>query len=283
MQASWIGCSLCDYLEEVSPINNSKPIVLVTGGSRGIGAELALKFSQSGHDVAILARSEPELEVAAAKIKAQTGREIVCIACDATKPEALAKIDAELAARGFYLDILVNNAGVGLGGPFNGHAPEDLEALIAINVAAPSRLMLHALPGMMARGRGGILNIASLGGYAPGPNQAAYYASKSYIISLSEAVAAEVIESGVRVAVVVPGPVNTTFHASMAADTAFYRYLIPAMSPERVAGAAYRGYMRGQRVIVPGLFNPFLFLFLKILPHPISVPIVGWLLKPRNR
>lgn len=261
----------------------AKPIVLVTGGSRGIGEELALKFSQSGHDVAILARSARGLEASAARIKTQTGRAIVCIACDVSDPVTPAKIDAELLARGFYLDILVNNAGVGLGGAFIGHSSADLEALIAINVAAPSRLMSHALPAMVARGRGGILNVASLGGYAPGPYQAAYYASKCYIIALTEAVAAEAIGSGVRVAVVAPGPVNTTFHASMGADSAFYRYVIPPMSAARVAGAAYRGFMRGQRVIVPGLLNKVLLLFLKIFPHPMSVPIVGWLLKPRDR
>lgn len=260
---------------------DTKPIVVVTGGSRGIGAELALKFSQSGHDVAILARSAPDLAAAAARITAQTGREVICIVCDAAALEAPAKIDAELASRGFYLDVLVNNAGIGLGGPFIGHAPGDLDALTAINVAAPSRLMLHVLAGMVARGRGGILNVASLGGYAPGPYQAAYYASKAYIISLTEAVAAEVAGSGVRIAVVAPGPVNTAFHASMGAETAFYRTLVPAMQPARVAGAAYRGFMRGQRVIVPGLFNRVLFLCLRILPHPVSVAIVGWLLKPR--
>ena len=266
-----------------APRQNSNPIVLVTGGSRGIGEALAMQFSQSGHDVAILARSASEIKASAAKIKTQTGREIVCIAGDVSDPEALGKIDAELAARGCYLDILVNNAGVGLGGPFVSHSLAEVDALISINVAAASRLMLHALPAMMARGRGGILNIASLGGYAPGPYQAAYYASKSYIISLTEAVAAEASGSGVRVAVVVPGPVNTTFHASMGADTAFYRYVIPAMSPARVAGAAYLGFMGGQRVIVPGLSNQFLLFFLKILPHPLSVAIVGWLLKPRDR
>lgn len=264
------------------PLRDAKPIVLVTGGSRGIGAALALKFSQSGHDVAILARSGPELQAAADRISAQTERDIIYIVCDAAGLEAPAKIEAELAARGFYLDVLVNNAAIGLGGPFIGHSPEDLDALTSLNVAAPARLMLHALPVMVARGRGGVLNIASLGGYSPGPYQAAYYASKAYIISLTEAVAAEVVGSGVRIAVVAPGPVNTAFHASMGAETAFYRTLVPAMSPARIAGAAYRGFMRGQRVIVPGLFNRFLLLFLKILPHPVSVAMVGWLLKPRN-
>ena len=261
----------------------AKPIVLVTGGSRGIGAALALQFSRAGHEVAILARSAPDLEAAAARIEAQTKRQIVCIVADVTDPQAPAKIDAALAARGFYLDVLVNNAGAGLSGPFTGHSPAGIDNLVSVNVAAPARLMAHALQAMTARRRGGILNVASLGGYAPGPYQAAYYASKAYMISLTEAVASETAGSGIRIAVVAPGPVNTTFHASMGAEAALYRTLIPPMSPARVAGAAYRGFMRGQRVIVPGLINRGLLVFLKILPHPVSVPIVGWLLKPRDR
>ena len=107
---------------------------------------------------------------------------------------------------------------------------------------------------MKARGAGGILNVASLGGYAPGPYQAAYYASKAYVLSLTEALAAEAAGSGVRICVVAPGPVETRFHAKMGGEGAFYRSFIRAQTPKAVAASAYRGFMLGRRVVVPGLF-----------------------------
>ncbi len=144
---------------------------------------------------------------------------------DVTTPDAVAKIEAALAAHGAYADVLVNNAGMGLAGPFHAHPPDDVLRLIDLNVRALSHLTRHFLPGMRVRGRGGILNVASLGGYAPGPNQAVYYASKAYVLSLTEAIAAETAGEGVRVCALAPGPVNTMFHARMGAENAFYRLL----------------------------------------------------------
>jgi short-subunit dehydrogenase len=135
---------------------------------------------------------------------------------------------------------------------------------------------------MRARKTGGILNIASLGGYAPGPYQATYYASKAYLISLSEAVAAEVRHDGVRVTVVAPGPVDTDFHAKMNAESAIYRRLLPSSSPESVARWAVQGFELGLKVVVPGAFNLLGAVTLRLLPHVVLVPIMAWLLKPRR-
>jgi hypothetical protein len=143
--------------------------------------------------------------------------------------------------------------------------------------------MRHFLPAMRVRGEGGVLNVASLGGYMPGPYQALYYASKSAVISLSEAVAAEVSGTGVRVTVLAPGPSPTGFHAAMGAEGALYRRLLPAMTPERIARSAFRGFMLGRRVIVPGVFNTALAWLVRVLPHPLTVPIVAWLLDPSGR
>ena len=126
--------------------------------------------------------------------------------------------------------MLVNNAGTGLAGPFLTDAPDDLSHLNAVNIDGLTRLTRAALPDMIARQRGGILNMASLGAYVPGPNQAAYYASKSYVLSLTEALASEVSGQGVRVAAMAPGPVNTTFHRDMGAEASFYRLLLPSLT-----------------------------------------------------
>jgi short-subunit dehydrogenase len=202
------------------------------------------------------------------------------IIADVTAPDAPQVIDRALAARSHYLDCLVNNAGLGLSGSFHADTAPAIEQLLAVNVCALTRLMHHALGQMRARGRGGILNVASLGGYVPGPNQAAYYASKAYVISLTEAVAHEVRGEGVRIAVVAPGPVETGFHHAMGAESSLYRILVPSLAPERVARSAYRGFAMGRRVIVPGLLPSMASWLVRILPHPLTVPIVGALLAP---
>ena len=135
---------------------------------------------------------------------------------------------------------------------------------------------------MRARGRGGILNLASLGGYAPGPYQAAYYASKAYVMSLSEALAAETAGEGVRVCVLAPGPVATPFHERMQGESGLYLRLLPVSNPDSVARAGYLAFALGWRVVVPGLVAPILALAMRLTPHRILVPIVGWLLKPRE-
>jgi short-subunit dehydrogenase len=257
-----------------------RPMVVVTGGSEGIGYALARRFAAAGNDVMLVARRAEPLERAAAAIRAELRVEAVAVPTDLTAPDAVAAIDGALANARAYADVLVNSAGIGLAGPFHGQAPEDVMRLVDLNVRALTGLTRHYLPGMRQRGRGGILNLASLGGYTPGPYQAAYYASKAYVISLSEAIAAETAGEGVRVCALAPGPVLTAWHERAGAGNALYRYVLP-MSAASVARAGYLGYTLGLRVVIPGLVSPFLALALRIAPHAIMVPVVRWLLKPR--
>jgi uncharacterized protein len=257
-----------------------RPMVVVTGGSEGIGYELAQRFARDGHHVMLVARRAEPLQDAADRIRAALKVEAVAVPADVTAPGAIDAIDAALAARGAYADVLVNSAGIGLAGPFHANSPDDLARLIDLNVRALTQLTRHYLPGMRLRGRGGVLNLASLGGYTPGPYQAAYYASKAYVISLTEAIAVETAGEGVRVCALAPGPVKTAWHDRAGAGNALYRYLLPA-SASAVARAGYLGYLLGLRVVVPGLLNPFLALALKFMPHRIMVPIMAWLLEPR--
>lgn len=259
-------------------VEGLQPAVVITGGSRGIGLAFAKIFLEWKHTVLIIARDPAELANAAKTLQTANGR-LFTLACDVTATTALTEIDAALARNGCYLDVLVNNAAIGLSGPLDGHPPEQLERLVALNIAALTRLVRHALPDMIARGDGGILNIASVGGAVPGPNQAAYYASKAYVISLTEALASENSGRGVRISVVTPGPVATQFHAAMNADAARYRLLLPELSAEHIARTGYRGFTLGQRVIIPGLLYRLFYGALRVLPHPISVPLTGWLLK----
>jgi hypothetical protein len=260
-----------------------RPMTVVTGGSEGIGLALARRFAAAGHDLILVARGPELLAQAADRIRAEFKVEAVAVPADITSPDAIPAIEAALAAHRGYADVLINDAGMGLAGPFHEHPPGKVMQLIDLNVRALTQLCRHFLPGMRVRGRGGILNLASIGSYAPGPNQAVYYASKAYVLSFSEALAAESAGCGVRVTALAPGPVNTAFHARMGAERAFYRALVAPASPDSIARAGYRGFALGLRVVVPGLINPFLALAMRVLPHRIVIPIIGWLLQPRGR
>jgi short-subunit dehydrogenase len=264
----------------VASFSGLQPMVVVTGGSEGIGYELARRFAAAGNHVMLVARRSEPLQRAAADIRAAFGVEAVAVPADVTAADAAATIDRALAEHGAYADVLVNSAGIGLAGAFHAQAPDELMRLIDLNVRALTSLTRHYLEGMRWRGRGGVVNVASIGGFTPGPYQAAYYASKAYVISLTEAIAAETAGEGVRVCALAPGPVKTAWHDRAHAGAAFYRYLLP-MSAASVARAGHLGYTLGLRVVVPGLVSPFLALVLRIMPHTITVPIVRWLLKPR--
>jgi len=274
----WISRAAAPEPEAVAAAARSRPTVVVTGGSSGIGLELARAFARSGRDVLLVARNAERLDRAARSLRDSASPEVDTLILDVGTEAAPRLLLDHLAADQRYCDVLVNSAGLGAAGPFASAEPASLDALIATNVAGLARLTRAMLPGMLARGRGGILSIASLAGLVPGPHQAAYYASKAFVISLSEAIASETAGRGVRVAVVLPGPVETRFHARMGAEDALYRFVLGASTPELVAARAIRGYRLGRRVIAPGFVPTLAVYALRILPHAISVPAVKWLL-----
>ena len=260
------------------------PAIVVTGGSEGIGLALARRFRAGGQTVILVARHADRLAAAAADLSGTPGPRVLWIALDVTEEDAPGLLAAAVAAQGHYIDVLINNAGIGLGGPFAEQDAAVLDRLIALNVAACTALLRHVLPDMLARARGGVMLVASLGGFAPGPYQAAYYASKAYVLALGEAVQAETSGSGVRVCVLTPGPVETEFHRRMGVgvDTALYRRLMPQASVAQVADAAFRGYRLARPVIIPGVLNRLAALAMRIIPHRLVIPTLGWLLWPRT-
>ncbi|MGI9425217.1 MAG: SDR family NAD(P)-dependent oxidoreductase [Hyphomicrobiaceae bacterium] len=272
--------------DKLSAFEDQQPVTLITGGSRGIGVRLAQVFARHRNHVVLVARTERDLAASEALLRANQRISKACqithLAVDVTQPGAASEIENRLAASGLYVDELINNAGIGLSGPFADEDPAQVDALIALNVAALSRLTRTFLPGMRIRGRGGVMNISSLGGFTPGPYQAAYYASKSYVISLTQALAHENRGMGIRFSVVAPGPVETTFHRDMDAERAFYRLFLPALTATRVANSAYFWYHFNQLIVVPGAFNKILAFCLRILPGFLTTPVVAFLLNPRD-
>jgi uncharacterized protein len=187
----WIGRRAAANPSAMADVAGLEPCVVVTGASRGIGLALASRFARAGRHVALVARKAGALEEAAASLPRASNVRVLTLPFDVTEADAPVRLQRALRAAGFYADVLVNNAGIGLSGQFATDDEERLAQLLALNITAATRLMRHMLPPMISRARGGILNVSSLGGLVPGPHQAAYYASKAYLVALTEAVAHE--------------------------------------------------------------------------------------------
>jgi len=257
------------------------PVVVVTGGSRGIGLAIASRFARAGRRVAIVARDETRLAAASASLHSAASQVPIIIPCDVTDPAALQIIERQLGELDCYVDILVNNAGVGTGGKLELQDLSKIEQVIRVNIEALTRLTRLAIRGMLARQHGGIINVSSLGGLIPGPHEAVYYASKAYVNSFTRALANELSGRGIRISCVLPGPVTTDFHDELDPDKcALYRRLLKWDTPDRVADAIYRGYHSGHRIIVPGRVNAALYPLLELLPHALTVPVMKRLLDP---
>jgi len=276
--AGWTGVP---WVASVKPDPGLTPAVVITGGSSGIGRAIAAEFVAEGRTVVLVARTQTTLNAAKSELIAAaptTNARVETIALDVTTTDAPATLAASLASLGLYADVLVLSAGTGLAGPFDSHPQSEIDHLLALNVAAPTNLIRHFLPAMKSRARGGVLAVSSLGGYVPGPHQAAYYASKAYLCSLTEAIGTELAGTGVRMTVLAPGPVETAFHARMGAEGSLYRRLLPAISPQRTASAAVWGYHLGRRVVVPGLIPKLFAVSVSVLPHWVTGLIVSGLL-----
>jgi hypothetical protein len=229
------------------------PVALITGASAGIGAELARVFARHGHALALTARRKERLDALAAEIAAAGGPKPVVLALDLAQPGAAARIGETLAANGLEPQFVVNNAGFGLVGRATALSRDDQLGMIDLNVRALTDLSLSFIDSL-ARHRGGILNVASVAGFLPGPGSAVYYAGKAFVLSLTEALHAELAPRGIRVSCLCPGPVATEFQARAGIAEAAPPWPL-GMPAVRVAETGYRGLMRGQRVVLPGLAN----------------------------
>jgi len=237
--------------------------VVVTGASSGLGADFARLFARDGHPVVLVARRRERLEALADELPTEAR----VLVQDLAAPQAAGRVESYLQGEGIEPEVLVNNAGFGVRGAFAKLDRERQLEMIRLNVEAATDLMRRLLPGMMERGSGGVLNVASLAGFQPGPRMAAYYATKAYLVSLSEAVAEEVRGLGVTVSAFCPGPVATEF-GEVAGLGSPWAYGWWTMSSEKSARIGYRGFRRGKVIIVPGLV-PKLARFLNwITPRP---------------
>lgn len=231
---------------------------LVTGASSGIGVELARQLAARGHGVTLVARREHRLKRLAEQLREDFGVRAEVVAVDLANPRARAVLPYVLACRGLSVDVLVNNAGLGTLGPITSADRDTQVGLVRVDVEAVVDLCATFLPGMVARGGGAILNVASTSAFQPMPGMAAYAAAKSFVVSYSRALRAELAGTGVSVTVLCPGPVETEFtkvagFTDEAAATAMPRSAY--LPVPDVARAGLDGLARGRAVVVPGWIN----------------------------
>jgi short-subunit dehydrogenase len=220
---------------------------LVTGASKGIGTAYARELAARGSDLVLLARSAQSLESLAAELRSAHGVRVDVLAADLFQRDAPREVAEALAERGIVVDLLVNNAGMGAAGPFLTRPYAPNVDSVDLNVIALMGLVHGIGAGMLERGAGGIINVASVAGFQPMPFQASYAASKAFVLSFTEALAEEVRGTGIRVMAVHPGPVATGFFDATTATTN-----PKAVSAERIARRSLDDFARGRTTSFPG-------------------------------
>lgn len=253
--------------------------VLVTGGSGGIGLELARRFAADGYDVVLVARNEEKLQEAARELHGRYGIKTEVIVQDLSEDRAVIHVVNAIDERGITVDALVNNAGFGLAAPFVESVWERQRALVRVDVEVLVELS-HVFGHRMAQqGSGAILNVASIAGFMPGPYMSTYYAAKAFVQSFSQALHTELRSQGVVVTVLCPGPVRTKFFSSagFGPKSVFNVAAIPA---SYVAWSGYRALRHGRAQCAPGLFAKVTILFTRIAPRILMRGIVTLLQKP---
>jgi short-subunit dehydrogenase len=241
-----------------------KPVTVITGASSGIGAALAEVFAERGHEIVLVARRAPQLKALADRIAESGKSRPHVLVVDLARPDATVRTADELRQEGLEPEFIVNNAGYGLLGAAATLDRAEQLAMIDLNMRTTTDLSLRFMESLTRR-KGGILNVASVAGFFPGPGMAVYHATKAYVLSFSEALHYE-MKGQVRVSVLCPGPVETEFMTRAGVPKGYFPNLL-SRSAERVAREGYEGLMNGKRVIVPGSANKVLVFLPRMMPR----------------
>ncbi|MEM7192963.1 MAG: SDR family NAD(P)-dependent oxidoreductase, partial [Pseudomonadota bacterium] len=243
---------------------------------------LAETFARHGHDLLLAARDEQGLAALVQDLNARLGVSATYVACDLAIPEGCNEIEAALRERGLYCEQLVNNAAMLTAGYFHEQESDALLKTLDLNLRAVVDLTRRFLPDMIAREKGGVLNVSSVEGFMPVPYHATYAATKAAMISWSRSVAFETMGTGVRVCTVAPGVIETDIHASSGAENSRYLHYLPRMTPERLAEASYRRFKKGNWFIIEGLLNRIFFALARVTPGYLLIPTSGWFFRVRD-
>ena len=244
-------------------------IVLITGASAGLGAEFARQLSERGQRLVLAARRKDRLDALAAEVGNARTVEI-----DLSEPGAAARLVANVEAAGETIDTLINNAGFGLRGRFVELDAGREREMIDLNCGALTDLCRAVVPGMIERKRGAILNVASTAAFQPGPKMAVYFATKAFVLSLSEALHEELKPHGIKVSCLCPGPTRTEFGdvAGFGGNGLFDRV---AMDAATVVRTGLKGLDKNRAVVVPGIVNKIGAASTRFAPRPVVRRIAG--------
>jgi uncharacterized protein len=258
-----------------------RPTALVTGGSGGIGLELAKVLARNDFDLVLVGRNRDTLEAAAGQLEGKFAIRAQVFAADLARPEAPEAIFDFLQNENVPIEILVNNAGIGLGGEFADTKLERELEMIQVNIAALTHLTKLFLPPMIKRKSGRVLNVASTAAFQPGPLMAVYYATKAYVLSFSEALSEELRNSGVTVTTLCPGPTHTDFAdaAEMGNSRLFHTFGIA--DPADVAKYGFDAMMHGKRLAIPGVKNKVVAQANRFAPRALSAKIARMMQETR--
>ena len=251
---------------------------LVTGASSGIGLELATQLAQRGHGVTLVARREDRLKVLADDLAARTGVRTEVLSVDLTDEAARAAIPITLAERGLTLDVLVNNAGLSTMGSVASSDPAAELRMVRTDVEAVVHLCSLFVPGLVERGRGAVLNVASTAAFQPLPGQAGYGGSKAFVLAYTRALAQELHGTGVTATTLCPGPVETEFAEAAGISDEQAGASLPRImwvSAADVAKAAIDGMDKGRPVVIPGLANRVGASLAHLTPRRVLLPILA--------
>ncbi len=256
-----------------------KPAIVITGASSGIGRELARVAAREGTAMVLIGTSQPDLD----NLAAELGRADVPAQAwpvDLSERDAGQRIEEKLTQTGVYCDVLVNCAGFGVFGPAAETDRDQHLKLLDVNIRALTELTLRFLPGMIARHRGGVINVGSITSSAPGPKMSTYFASKAYVGSFTAALAAEVRGTGVTVTCLCPGVVRTAFFERCHVGKTWLFKLAPRGNALAIAEAGWRGFRAGKRLVIPRLIDRIIVTGATLLPKSLVLWLVAALMRP---
>jgi len=255
-------------------------VALVTGASSGIGRALVKILAREGWRVYAVARREAELISLQLECQLNYGAEMVPIVMDLSLPGGALSLKTSLQEKKISLDLLVNNAGLGDLADFENQSLAHILQIIRVNILALTELCHYFIPDLL-KTRGKILNVASMAAFQAGPGMAVYYASKAYVLSLSEALSLE-LKSRVSVTALCPGPTESEFQqVACVQDLPFFNRSLP--KAETVALYGYHALMKGQRLAIPGFRHQLLIFSERLLPRLWVLKIIHFLQSRRTK
>ena len=256
-----------------------KKTVLITGGSSGIGLELAKQFAEHDHNLILVARNENKLK-AAKELLGKNNIKIEIIAKDLSDPKAPVELYEDLKGR--QIDVLINNAGFATQGSFLETNTKQELNMIQVNISALTHLTKLFLPDMVKRNSGKIMNVASTAAFQPGPYFAAYFATKAYVLSLTEAIAEEVSNANITITALCPGATDTGFARRAGTENQGFFKKGETLEAKYVARIGFQGLMKGKRIVVTGARNKFMIFLLRFTPRNTVVKVLAYMMGRRK-